>query len=442
MNAVSSIIGGLILIIIIISSISLIYFIINSNNNLQNKFLNEIGKIIQYPILSELEINGQTYLVSTKPTIIKYLIFPNGSALPVNINLNKIPVNLLLHNQPWVVVVTQEGIWINVTNINSYSQLDNIYSIYLKKLLIPIPADPNLLYYNQQNQQYYFNYIISSKSPTYPIITTPLGINNVTIPIPFQNLSLVISSLGIPRADAQPSWAFSPRYSFLIVFPVGSFNIIPTKPNQWQLISNNFLTVSGYVFFFNPYYNITYIPALVFIYDHEEPYSYSPPAKKGLEILFLMSTYFDPKCSCIYYDPWQIGNSELSYYHGYLIKAFFPQIDPYSSWKFKVEIFQNQSGNFVRIFAYQNGTWYQGNLYAPIGWSKAFGYEYPIYGYSKVSKFWWFGKLAQNQNFYVSIPVQIWNPPFEWTRSQRGPLTYPIYLESIQIQNMEYIFYN
>jgi len=117
-KGVSSILGAIIFIQIVILSLVILL-------SIQQKFTTETEQVIQklnyYSQNSPLEIvykNGEYYVVSVSPNIIiTYLIYPGGKIIKKEITL-PIQVINILNGSKWVIAVTNDGTWYNITELD------------------------------------------------------------------------------------------------------------------------------------------------------------------------------------------------------------------------------------------------------------------------------------------------------------------------------------
>jgi flagellin-like protein len=117
-KGVSSILGAIIFIQIVILSLIILL-------STQQKFTTETEQVIQklnyYSQNSPLEIvykNGEYYVVSVSPNIIiTYLIYPGGKIIKKEITL-PIQVINILNGSKWVIAVTNDGTWYNITELD------------------------------------------------------------------------------------------------------------------------------------------------------------------------------------------------------------------------------------------------------------------------------------------------------------------------------------
>jgi len=117
-KGVSSILGAIIFIQIVILSLVILL-------STQQKFTTETEQVIQklnyYSQNSPLEIvykNGEYYVVSVSPNIIiTYLIYPGGKIIKKEITL-PIQVINILNGSKWVIAVTNDGTWYNITELD------------------------------------------------------------------------------------------------------------------------------------------------------------------------------------------------------------------------------------------------------------------------------------------------------------------------------------
>ena len=116
-KGISSIIGGVVFLLILALSTILVVHVINTETNTMQKNVYTLEKNVkQKPLLYEYFDSGVTYLMSSYPTTITYIYYPNGSFVPVHILLNeRVPVLQILNGQPWAVVITSDGAYYNVS---------------------------------------------------------------------------------------------------------------------------------------------------------------------------------------------------------------------------------------------------------------------------------------------------------------------------------------
>jgi len=425
MKAVSTIIGGILIILILISSLTLIYIIISNQNDLQQSVISEINEKINTPILNEVLINGEAYLITTKPTIISHIIYPNGSTREVNIPIHdKLLVKNILNNSKWAIIVTKEGYWINITYINNNDNTpSSINSLGVSGIKFYAPIPENNIYSSLYLAQpmSYFDYIFQGR--IYFPEMTYLGVNNVTIALPYYNTTIIISSIGLPRPQGTPSYYRDNPYYMALIFPTGKLNINPTTINRWEYT----YYYNGYersvIIYYNKYYNVSYVPFILQITDDpyrlESLYADYVPIPKNYNCFpcltagFIVSAYFDGK----------------QWHSHYYIFAIFPNVNPYKPWKIIINIYTNSSGNYVKVSAIQNGNYYEGNLWAPTnlhGWW--------TYGFVKSARLWPYDKFTNAFYFYLVIPEYMYFTDF-------GIFSYPIYVESISNAYSNYTFY-
>jgi len=142
-KGVSSILGAIIFIQIVILSLVILL-------STQQKFTTETEQVIQklnyYSQNSPLEIvykNGEYYVVSVSPNIIiTYLIYPGGKIIKKEITL-PIQVINILNGSKWVIAVTNDGTWYNIT------ELDLGNSNSLSHSLSPIIIGPAFTSYGE-----------------------------------------------------------------------------------------------------------------------------------------------------------------------------------------------------------------------------------------------------------------------------------------------------
>ncbi|MEM0373007.1 MAG: hypothetical protein QXV69_08480 [Sulfolobaceae archaeon] len=417
MKGVSTVIGSIIIILILISSLALVYIIINNQNNLQQDAINEINNAMNKPILNELLINGEPYIISTKSTILSYIIYPNNSIKKLDIPIqSRIPIKEILGNASWAILVTRDGYWINVTNIQQQGNQNDAlrYSLGFSdlKYYAPIPESNiySSVYYYVSNSKTYFDYIFQGKI-YYPEMT-PLGINNITLALPYYNTSIIISSLGLPRTQSTPSYYMDEPYMLLLIFPTGRLSINPNQLNVWYSNQQDFGYEKSMIMYYNNYYNVTYWPFLIEIRDNTN-FGYGIPNNSCfhcLVIRFIVSAYFD-------------GQERHS---GYSIVAVFSKIYPYLPWKVNLYIFTNSTGNYLKVSAIQNGSFYNATLWAPINLK-----GYWEYGFVKTARLWPYDRFTNGFYFYLSIPAYYYINDF-------GIFSYPIYVESISNGYVKY----
>ena len=116
-KGLSSIIGAIIFILIFtIALVLIINLTINESNVSIHENQNGLNNVLGKPLLYEYFDKGVTYLVTTYPTVITYIYYPNGSFVSTHILVKeRIPVLELLNGYPWTIVVTDQGVHYNVT---------------------------------------------------------------------------------------------------------------------------------------------------------------------------------------------------------------------------------------------------------------------------------------------------------------------------------------
>ncbi|MCY0860165.1 MAG: hypothetical protein OWQ54_07005 [Sulfolobaceae archaeon] len=122
-RGISTIIGSIIFIQIIILSIIAVIVITNRYFSSEMLVYNHVINSASNPPLIEYSDGSETYLVSTKPELIKYIILPNGKILNENIIINgKLPISYLLNSNEWAIVVLGDGQWFNISYLPTLSQ--------------------------------------------------------------------------------------------------------------------------------------------------------------------------------------------------------------------------------------------------------------------------------------------------------------------------------
>ena len=118
MKGISNIIGTVFFLLIAISTFSMFIFVINEQSFATGKSLQASNKLVQHSLFLISYKKNITYLAVTSPVNITYIIYPGGTIKKTDISIqSQIPIENITGNQKWVIIITNQGTWYNVSNV-------------------------------------------------------------------------------------------------------------------------------------------------------------------------------------------------------------------------------------------------------------------------------------------------------------------------------------
>ncbi|AAK40402.1 flagellar hook-basal body protein [Saccharolobus solfataricus] len=201
-KGISSILGAIILIQIVVSSVGLILYLTSLNAKMSNIAYSQIYEELQNAPISVIPTYQGPMIISTSSShmAITYIIYPNGKIIHTNIPLTQNGVYINFDNNPWSVIVLNDGNWYNISandrlvspnttalgGIRLYEPYS--YTINQGKINLSYLATPPIYGKNLDPA----NWNLLSESPA---SYTPYGIQNSLILIPENGSIPIIANL-------------------------------------------------------------------------------------------------------------------------------------------------------------------------------------------------------------------------------------------------------
>lgn len=119
MRGISSIIGALIFLQILLISLVLIVHFQNNEDKITISTVQRFHDLEEVSPIMEFGQNSTIYLYSLYPIEITHIIYPNGEIINKNMTLTVTPVEEILNDHKWAVIITNQGTWFNVTDLSN-----------------------------------------------------------------------------------------------------------------------------------------------------------------------------------------------------------------------------------------------------------------------------------------------------------------------------------
>ncbi|QXJ30651.1 archaellin/type IV pilin N-terminal domain-containing protein [Saccharolobus shibatae] len=260
-KGISSILGAIIIIQIVVLSVGLILYLTSLNAKMSSIAYSQIHEELQNTPISVIPTYQGPMILSTSAShlAIKYIIYPNGQIIPVNVPITQNGVYINFDNFPWAVIILNDGNWYNISSkdelqypnmtlfggIEAYNPNGNPnitpagygYSISLNNWNL-FPASPNSYTpYGIRNAIIY-----TSSNGTIPLLVnlTASQQNYFDIIIPYEDQ--------LPIADPQYSYylplEFTISYNTYYLIPVYNVTFKVVSPHQYGYFEYYYVTLS------------------------------------------------------------------------------------------------------------------------------------------------------------------------------------------------------
>lgn len=156
-KSISTIIGSLVFLQILLVSILFVVTVSEKYVGYENLVYNNLKSLSETSPLTEYVDGSSIYIISAKPQLVKYVIYPNGKIFKTSIPIDgKWQVsNSIFNGFSWFIMVLNNGQWFNVSLVPlynnpfallAYAKFSGLYRIpqaFLQQVIILLPFNVN-----------------------------------------------------------------------------------------------------------------------------------------------------------------------------------------------------------------------------------------------------------------------------------------------------------